>query len=183
MKTAVIRPNTITTKRLILREFCREDLEEIAKILSNQDVMKFALSGPYSFEETKTFLDNCLQRYARRGVGLFAVCLKVDKKVIGYCGYYFQVIDEKEEVEIGYRLDPTYWGQGFATEAAIAVKEYGFRTLGYKRMISIIESENIASIRVAEKNGMKHKKNSILMGKVPVRIYAIENPIQSIPVR
>ncbi|PZD73949.1 hypothetical protein C1752_01639 [Acaryochloris thomasi RCC1774] len=167
--------NSIETERLILRRFCETDLDEIAEVLSHPDVMRFSLSGPYSHERVRAFIDGCLKSYETRNAGLLAVIPRDEQRVIGYCGYYFQVIDQQNEGEIGYRLHPNYWGRGIATEAAIAVKEYGFGTLGYERMISIVEVENIASIRVAEKNGMTYEKDSIFLGQVPVRIYAIEH--------
>ncbi|MBN2655914.1 MAG: GNAT family N-acetyltransferase [Spirochaetales bacterium] len=68
-------------------------------------------------------------------------------------------------------LDPAYWGRGLATEAAAAAADYGFCTLGFPRLISIIEEENTASIRVAEKNGFLYGKDAVFMEQVPVRIY------------
>ncbi|MBF0199140.1 MAG: GNAT family N-acetyltransferase [Planctomycetes bacterium] len=163
----------IKTKRTILRWFQEDDLDDMAKVLGHPDVMRFSLSGPYSREKTKKFIDGCLSQYEKNGVGLYAVVFQADRRVIGYCGYYFQTIDGKEEVEISYRLHPDYWNQGLATETSKAVQEHGFNKLGFNRMISIIESENIASIKVAEKNGMINEKDALFHNKVPVKIYSI----------
>jgi ribosomal-protein-alanine N-acetyltransferase len=76
------------------------------------------------------------------------------------------------EVEIGYRLARCAWGQGFATEAAAAVRDYGFGTLCLSRLISIIDPRNVASIRVAEKTGLKYEKDVIFQGFAD-RVYAI----------
>ena len=161
------------TERLLLRPFMLADLDAMAAILGNPEVMRFSLRGPYSREETAAFLDRVIGHYADRGAGLYAVIGNASKAVLGYCGYYFQEIDDREEWEIGYRLDPAFWGRGLATEAACAVRDYGFATLRRRRFISIIEAENTASIRVAEKMGMQHEKDSVFKG-IRVRIYALE---------
>jgi ribosomal-protein-alanine N-acetyltransferase len=173
----------VETERLTLRRFCESDLEEMHKVLSNPEVMKFSLNGPYSREKSADFIRGCLEGYEKRGVGLFAVILRDEQRVIGYCGFYFLSVDGTDEVEIGYRLHPSFWGQGLATEAAVAVKNLGFNRLGFDRLISCIEEANLASIRVAEKAGMKHENNAIFRDKIPVRIYALSKPKIAEPVR
>ena len=164
----------IETDRLILREFGKEDLDELHEVLSNARVMRFSATGPFSREQTSEFIDRCRKTYCEKGFGMYAVMEKKRNRIIGCCGFFFQVIDGMDEVEIGYRLHPDFWNQGLGTEAARAVQDYGFGPLGLKRLISIIEAENVPSIRVAEKNGLRHEKDSVHKG-IPVRIYAIES--------
>lgn len=166
-------PVIIETSRLVLRNLVEADAREMFDVLGDPQVMRFSLNGPYSFQKTEQFVAGCIEGYAKRGIGLFAIVHKADQKVIGYCGFYFLTIDGVEEVEIGYRLHPAYWNQGLATEASTAVRDLGFNELGLDRLISCIEEQNAASIRVAEKNGMTHEKDSLLAGKIPVRIYSI----------
>jgi ribosomal-protein-alanine N-acetyltransferase len=83
-----------------------------------------------------------------------------------------QEIDGSKEYEIGYRLRRDCWGRGFATEATQACRDYGFQTANLSRLVSIIEPENIASIRVAEKMGMKPEKHASFHGIATV-IYSI----------
>lgn len=166
--------DSIETDRLVLRRFRRNDLDELAEVLGNPEVMRFSLSGPYSRRKSEEFIEGCVSVYDHRGVGLFAMVAKERQNVIGYCGFYFLTIDSQEEIEIGYRLHPTYWNRGLATEAAKATQNLGFDRLDFNRMISIIEPENIASVRVAEKIGMKHEKDAIFKDRVSVRIYVIE---------
>ena len=68
-------------------------------------------------------------------------------------------VDGKDEIEIGYGLIRKYWHQGFATEAAIACKSYGFNELKFNRLISLIRPENKPSIHVATRNGMTLEKD------------------------
>ena len=95
-----------------------------------------------------------------------------ENKLIGYCGFFRQTVDDLEEIEIGYRLDPLYWGRGIATEAARAVRDYGFEDLGLERAISLIHPDNFPSRRVAEKNGMTMEKETIFRG-FPTIVFAI----------
>jgi [ribosomal protein S5]-alanine N-acetyltransferase len=170
----IMIPEKINTRCTVLRRFQLEDLDDIAKVLGHPDVMQFSLDGPFTREQSKSFVEKCLDNYKNKGFGLFAVVDKIDRIVIGYCGFYFQLIEGVEMVEIGYRLHPNYWNRGIATEVSKAVQEYGSNQLGLEKMISIIEAENKASIRVAEKNGFKFEKEVLFKDKIPVRIYAIE---------
>ena len=92
--------------------------------------------------------------------------------VIGYCGFFVQTVDDAEEVEIAYRIDPQYWGRGYASEAAQAVRDHAFRDLGFERVISLIVPKNLASRRVAERNGMTVWKQTNFRG-FDVLVYAI----------
>ena len=88
-----------------------------------------------------------------------ATIFKENGAFIGRCGLLWQVIDDVQEVEVAYMLAKSYWGQGLGTEAAQALKEHAFRDLNFRRVISIIDPGNIASIRVAEKNGMRYERD------------------------
>jgi ribosomal-protein-alanine N-acetyltransferase len=78
-------------------------------------------------------------------------------------------------VEIGYLFLRKLWGQGLATEAARACRDYGFNQLGYRRLISLIGPANLASRRVAEKVGMTLEKE-IIKWNMPICVYAIQAP-------
>jgi len=164
----------IHTERTILRKFSGGDLDDLFQVLGHRDVMKYSLTGPYSRDKTSQFIEKCQSDYENRGFGLFAVEYRENRKVIGYCGFYYQHIEDQDEVEIGYRLHPDYWSRGLATETAYAVQDAGFNQYGFNRMISVIEPENTASIRVAEKNGMEYEKDVVFKGEVSVRIYMVE---------
>ena len=165
-----------TTSRLRLREFTPDDLDALALILADPEVMRFSLSGPETREQTAAFITWCREQYTRSGFGLWAVIHAGDRCLIGYCGLSEWEIDGAHEVEVGYRLDPRYWGQGLATEAAQAALAYAQDHLGLNRVIAIIEAANVASVRVAEKIGMHWEKEAVLHN-IPVRIYATESPI------
>lgn len=96
---------------------------------------------------------------------MWAVCLKETDEFIADCGLVKQIVDGETEIEIGYHIKKEYWLKGFATEAARACKDYGFNQLGVNKFISIIDSRNLPSIRVAEKIGFKKEKEMFIFNK------------------
>ena len=166
--------NSIDTPRLLLRRFEASDLDDLAAVLALPEVMRFSLNGVYTKERTRKFITDRMAGYRSKGYGLYAVIHKADQKLIGYCGLIDQEINGVPEVEVGYRLHPDYWGRGLGTEAAKAARDHGFNQLGFTRLISIIEADNLASIKVALKNGMKREAQTMFQGKVPVDVYAVE---------
>jgi RimJ/RimL family protein N-acetyltransferase len=161
----------IETPRLLLRHFAESDLDEMVGLMANPDFMRFS-TGVFTREKTTDFLFNRVIAPARAGKpSLFALILREEQKLIGYCGFYRQIVDEIEEIEIGYRLHPDYWNRGLATEAARAVYDYAFSVLKLDRVISLIHPENHPSLRVAEKNGMTLEKETIFRG-FPTLVFA-----------
>jgi len=127
---------------------------------------------PKTREETRSALESILSAYDKMGFGLYAVVHAEDRKLIGYCGFVVREVDGQREVELGCGLAPAYWGRGLGTEAIKACRDFGFGKLGFERLISIVDPRNIASIRVAEKTGMKLEKESAFQGS-PLHIYGM----------
>ena len=144
----------LETTRVILREFRRDDADALARVISDPETMRF-YPVPYDRKGVEDWIARNLQRYAKDGHGLWAMTLKGSGELIGDCGLTVQNVDGADEVEIGYHVRRDQWGQGLATEAARACRDYGFANLPIERIISIIRPENLPSRRVAEKNGMK----------------------------
>jgi len=144
------------------------------RIFCDAEVMRFS-DGIQTKEWVHVWLHKCLERYQTWGFGLYAVVEQSSQNVIGYCGlFFFPDIDRQAEVEIGYRLVRSAWGQGYATEAACAVRDFAFATLGIKRLIAMIDPSNVASIRVAKKMGMHYEKDILLKGYThPDDIYVV----------
>lgn len=159
------------TSRLILRHFQENDLDRLAPILADPEVMYFSAKGVKTREETQEFIKWMLSSYATEGYGLYAVVYKENLQLIGYCGLILWLIEGRREVEVGYRLSPVYWGKGLATEAATATRDYAFEKLGIIRLITIIQPENLRSIRVADKIGMKYEKDTVFFD-LNCRIYS-----------
>ena len=163
---------TIKTKRLGLRPFQQTDLDALAELMANADFMRFSL-GPKTREETAEVLEKMQTRDRAGEPSQFAVTLHTTGELIGFCGFFCQNVDEVERIEIGYRLHPDYWGQGIATEAARAVRDHAFQVLKLDQVISLIHPDNVASKRVAEKNGMIVEKETTFRG-FPTIVYAMD---------
>ncbi len=157
--------------RLHIRQFHYADLDDFAKILGDPVVMRFSLSGTKSREETRQFIEKCLETYQACDFGIWAVERRKDQRLLGYCGLIPQKVEGERFMELGYRLGVSFWGKGYATEAAEIVRDFAFFRLKLPYLISIIEPENIASWRVAEKIGMRYERDSTFAGKT-VRIYS-----------
>lgn len=160
----------IETPRLLLRHFVEEDLDALAGLMANADFMRYS-SGIFSREETARFLFDRVIEPVRAGCpSQFALISREENRLLGYCGFFRQIVDAHEEIEIGYRLDPACWNRGLATEAARAVRAYASDVLKLPRVISLIHPDNYASRRVAEKNGMALEKETTFRGS-PVLVF------------
>lgn len=149
----------IETPRLILRDWKEEDIPVFAELNSNDQVMEFFLKK-LSYQETLDFYNRIRKEFASRGYGLYAVEKKENHAFIGYVGLHditFDV-DFAPAVEIGWRLIPEVWNQGYATEAASACLEYAKKTLGLKELYSFTSLPNKRSERVMQKIGIVKSK-------------------------
>lgn len=161
----------LITRRLRLRRFLPEDLERLAQLTANLDFMRFSI-GVLDWEGTRQLLGRLTAAADRGGPHQFALIHRETTVLIGYCGFFRQTVDGVEQDEIAYRLDPEYWNQGLATEAAERVRDYARDDLQLTRVISLIHPENHASRRVVEKLGMTREKETTFRG-FPVQVYAL----------
>jgi RimJ/RimL family protein N-acetyltransferase len=164
----------LTTKRLRLRQLEESDLPRLQAMFADPLVMRY-YPGLKDEDETKRWFEWVLQQYADVGHGLWAVELRDGGDWVGQVGLTLQSIDDVPETEIGYLLRSEHWHRGYATEAAIGCREYGFNTLGVSRLISLIRPENEPSIRVAERVGMRPER-IIRRRTFDHWIYSIERP-------
>src|SRR5260370_32119071 len=141
----------LETSRVILREFCSDDAEALARTLSDPETMRF-YPAPFDRAGVEEWINRNLYRYREQGHGLWAMILKSSSELVGDCGLTVQDVDGQSEIEVGYHVRRDLWGQGLATEVARACRDFGFARLRVERLISLIRPENFASRRVAEKN-------------------------------
>jgi [ribosomal protein S5]-alanine N-acetyltransferase len=167
----MVRP--LQTKRLLLRDFAQSDLNDFAHLWMNKGFARFSGGNGLSRKQSATLLERILARTRSDLPSQFAIIPRENPCVIGFCGFFLQNVDDHDELEIAYRLHPAHWGQGFATEAAQAVRDYAFGELKIPRVISLIHPANTASRRVAEKNGMTLEKEITFRG-FPTLVYKVE---------
>jgi ribosomal-protein-alanine N-acetyltransferase len=164
----------LETVRLILREFVPEDADALAQVLSDPETMRH-YPAPIDRTGVKEWIERNRRRYQENGVGLWAMILKATSEMIGDCGIIRQQVDGESLYEIGYHLRRDLWGQGLATEATIACRDWGFANLPVDRLISLIRPENLPSRQVAERNGMTIWKEVQWRG-LPHYIYSVQRP-------
>lgn len=141
------------TDRLILREMTVDDASDVFAFNSNADVMRFTGEPPFeSLDQARERITN-YPDFETVGYGRWGCELKGDGRLIGFCGLKY--LDDLDEVDLGYRFLPEFWGRGLATEACRASVRFGFEVLELERIIALIIPENVASIRVVEKVGMR----------------------------
>lgn len=165
----------LETNRLVLRHLALADYADLYGVYSGPETMEFMGKAPDSVEEERNHIQShTAHHYEKYGVGLWAAVLKENNRLIGRCGLMRKQIEGVEEVEIAYLLDPEYWGKGLATEAAEAIVKHGYAKYGFKRIVAVIHPQNVASIRVAEKIGMKYERD-VLYGAIgKVALYVLE---------
>ena len=162
----------LETERMLLRHMTLDDTEPLLKIWGSAEAMRF-FPGTWNCEEMRTAIERNIDRYERDGHGLYAAILKDSGDVAGDCGLVKMDINGSMELEVGYHMRPDLWGRGLATEAARGCMDYAFTRLRARRLISMIRPENIASWRVAEKNGLTLERTVLWRGYQHC-IYSIE---------
>jgi ribosomal-protein-alanine N-acetyltransferase len=175
----------LETERLLLRAPVPEDAEALAPMYADPEVMRYVGDGrPLTRAETERSVKRMIQRWEADGFGLFTTVRKDDRAVIGRVGLLVWNADTWEpttraesqngrtEVEVGYTLGRDYWGCGYATEAAGAVRDYALRELGADRLIALIIHGNTASENVARKLGLAHERN-VMLGRREAQLFAL----------
>jgi len=147
----------IETARLYLRQFTPNDLENLYRIYSDSEVMKYLNEGLRNREETAADLSQIIAHWEEHAFGLWAVVNKENNQLIGDGGLRF--LGKTPEVEVGYVLAKAYWGKGLASEGAAASLKYGFEVLKLEKIVAAANTENRSSRRVMEKVGMRYQHN------------------------
>jgi RimJ/RimL family protein N-acetyltransferase len=135
-----------------------DDVDDLLLVFSDPRVMAAFGSPPFDRAQMARWVRGNLDHQERHGYGLFAVIPRESGRLIGDCGLEWKEIDGRPEAELGYDLRSDHWGCGLATEAAIAMRDYAFDELALPRLVSLIQTGNVASRRVAEKVGMHLKQ-------------------------
>ena len=142
----------IETERLFLREMTDEDFDALRRVLGDADIM---CHYPYAFDDGRiqNWIARNRERYRVFGFGLWAVCRRDTREMIGDCGLTMQLIDGQIRPEIGYHIRADLQRQGYATEAARAVRDWTFENTPFQVVYSYMKAENLPSIRTARVYG------------------------------
>jgi RimJ/RimL family protein N-acetyltransferase len=154
----------IETERLLLRKPTLEDADLAAEMLGDAETMRWLGGEVVPRKDVPSVIERWIGRWERNGVGYFVVLL--DGSMIGRVGLNvwdlaagdtstYELAGERAETELAWGLASRYWGRGYATEAAHAVREWARRERGVTRLVSMIEPANLASAQVAERLGAR----------------------------
>jgi len=169
---APARPETtpvIETDRLRLRMFRPEDLNDLAKLLADPDVMRYVEDGqPKDRTVAEKTLKSIIEHWQRHGFGRWAIEERTSGEFVGFGGLrsLFGI------PELVYHLAKAQWGRGLASELGRASLSYGFETHRFARIVAIARPENAASLQVMEKLGMHFEMSASYYGMEVVQ-YAI----------
>ena len=147
----------LTTTRLALREMTDDDLDDMAALLADGDVMRY-YPRPYTRSEARDWIAWNQRSYRDHGFGLWIMNLRTSGEFAGDCGLTVQHVDGVEELEVGYHVRTSMQHQGYATEAAAAARDFARDVRGYRRLIAIINPLNVPSQQVAVKIGLQAEK-------------------------
>ena len=154
---------TLTTPRLILRALRAEDLDPFAAMNANPEVVRYLGTGqPISPAQTWDQMAHMLGQWPLRGYGFFAVVEAASGRFIGRSGILHTLA--WPEPELAYGLDQPWWGKGYATESAIAIRDWAFTTLGFTHLASFIRPDNRASAAVLRRLGATRTGMITLLG-------------------
>ncbi|MEP2104096.1 MAG: GNAT family N-acetyltransferase [Parasphingorhabdus sp.] len=144
----------LTTQRLLIRTFKREDVDQYADIVADWNVVRFLGNGePHSRERAQNYVFDCIAREKASGISRYAVLLKNSEKLIGFSGFK----QMEGYVDFGYRFAFDQWRHGIATEAGRAVINFGFNKFQIDQIIAGVMPENLSSMKVLDKLGFsKH---------------------------
>ena len=168
MKTVLV------TQRLALRELVDSDLDFMAEMLANADVMRY-YPKRLTRELSADWIQRQLARYKSDGYGLWLADQRTTNTPVGQVGLVRQIVNGVEETEVGYLIHRPFWRQGFASEGARACRDYAFQTLQKPRVIALVLPTNLASQGVAKNLGME------IVGRAPHNgqehlVFAVSNP-------
>jgi RimJ/RimL family protein N-acetyltransferase len=175
----------IGTERLVLRLPRLQDAADLAVAYADPETMRYMGDGTTATQdEVAQSIPFWLERWERNEVGQFSLERREDGRVLGRAGFLiwdtanwetssFAEAGDRAEVELGWMIAREHWGHGYATEAALAARDWGIDERGLSRLISLIRPENARSVRVAEKIG-EHYEREVVIGGLPAMLYALE---------
>jgi RimJ/RimL family protein N-acetyltransferase len=156
--------DALETDRLLLRRWRDNDVDPLAAICADPEVMCYIGSGAVrSIEQTRASIHTFERDWDKKGHGIFALEIRESAQLIGFTGLSEPnfLPEIMPAVEIGWRLSRAAWGKGYATEAARAALNFGLMTLSLPEIVSIYQVANEASGRIVQKLGMKFDRETI----------------------
>jgi RimJ/RimL family protein N-acetyltransferase len=167
----------IETERLLLRKPRPADAADLAVAYADPEVVRFIGDGSTAtLPEVEEGIQQWLERWESWGMSLLSLERREDGRVLGRAGFLrwdpetWQV--GGNETELGWLLAREHWGQGYATEAAVALRDWALTERGLTRLISLIHHANVQSVHVAERIGERYERDVVVRGH-PTQLYSL----------
>lgn len=152
----------LETSRLFLRRLQLDDVNALFQVVGDPKVMQFWAPGPDQvIEQTLNRIKAINEHWNVHGFGDWAVIEKKQNQLIGFCGLHY--ITGHAEVNIGYALDQSKWGLGLGSELVKFMLDFGFNFLHLTEIVAVIDPQNLASLKLIQKHGLKYWKESSYM--------------------
>ena len=163
MCSAMVKDKVIRTSRLLLEPVCGADLEGLHKLWTDERVRQFLWDNQVvPIEQTREVIEGSCGLFDERGFGIWGVRQHESPELVGFTGYWY--FRTPAELELLFGIASKYWGRGFATEASDSVLRHGFEVLGFNEIAASTDAENVASIRVLEKLGIRFGRRAVVNG-------------------
>jgi len=163
----------LETERLTLRKLIEEDAPILARLWSDPRVTEYE-GGPRELAQVEKSLLEDARSGQPSAFDMWTLVEKETQQVVGHCGLIEKEIEGKKEIEVTYTLAQESWSKGYATEIAVALRDYAAAKLGVTRLIALIHPGNVASVRVAEKIGMRFEREVVRPSGTVRQIYSWE---------
>ena len=167
----------LETARLELRLFRPDDLAPFAAMNADPEVMRYIGDGqPHDPARAAATFERMRWHWAEHGFGRWSIERASDGAFLGFCGVGFPtfIAEAATRPEIGWRLAREFWGQGYATEAAIAARDHFFSSFTWPELISLAHPLNVASHRVMRKIGMRRLDDLVTEANGTLAIHQLE---------
>ncbi|RPI49811.1 MAG: N-acetyltransferase [Chloroflexi bacterium] len=171
-------PWSLETPRLLIRRLEPGDVDALVALWTDPEVTRY-VGGPREPGRLRATLTESVageEADAAPAMDLWTVVEKASGRVVGNCGLLEKTVDGQAEVELAYVLARSAWGHGYATEAAAAVCKYAFEELGLRRLVSLVDPPNAASLRVAARLGMRLKGETVRPDGRRLLLLVVEQP-------
>ena len=146
------------TERLFLRRYAEKDEKHFIALFTDAAVMKYVGDGVMTGEQAEAFWRKLFEKLYPQNFNIWAVFTRADSRYVGHAGIYLRSA-KNEDWEFVYFLNRESWGNGYATEIAWRIVEYGFEELNLPEIYATVDEEHSDSIRVLEKAGMNFERH------------------------
>jgi RimJ/RimL family protein N-acetyltransferase len=176
----------IETERLLLRKPEPDDALAVYRVISDREVMRWIspTGEPGTFDDAVERVERWRRGWDVDGFGHFMIARQDTGMVVGRVGLLCwepdfgehgtrSEIGDDAEIELGWTIERAAWGRGFATEAALAARDWALEAVTMRRLISLIHPENTRSLRVAEKIGERYQQDIVVHHGATVQLWQL----------